>query len=145
MEAWPRGGSPIHIRTSDLTGLPGADQEKVARRCDREWSVTGEGEGSLGLGNPPACASRHSSSIATWGCTGTLPRAGCPSSPCRTHPCWPRARCFGEQRTFQVCRQAESWLGNCMPQVHPSLCLAPRVSICGQRYRKRCLGLDPCP
>lgn len=52
------------------------------------------------------------------------------------HPCWPRARCFGEQRISQVSRQAESWLGNCVPQVHPLLCLAPRVSTCGQIWEE---------
>ena len=110
----PRGGAPIRICTPE-------GSKRV-----RWGMVSGRGrEGSLGLQGPPACADRHSSSVASWGCAGALPRVGCPSSPCRTHLCpplpspahssWPRAKHFGEQGAFQVCRQAESWLGDCVP------------------------------
>ena len=79
---------PIHLCTSDLTKLPQVGQENIVRGCDGAV-VNGRGrEDSLRLeGHQLALV--DSSSSASWGCAGALPRADCPSSPCRTHPTLP--------------------------------------------------------
>lgn len=101
------------------------------------------------MGDPLACAGRHSSSIASWGCAGELPTARCPSFPCRAcpcpplpspaHPCWTRARHFGEKGAFQVCRQAES--------VSPPFTVPSTRGqhLWAEMWEERCLMLDPCP
>lgn len=146
--AWPRRGASIHICTPDFTGLPGADQERVVEGCDEKVNGGREEEGGLGLGGPLACVSRHSSLIASWGCAGELPRDGCPSFPCRTrpcpplpspaHPCWTRARHFGEKGAFQVCRQAASLSP---PFTVPS---TRGQHLWAEMWEERGLVLDPC-
>ena len=97
---------PIHLCTSDLTKLPQVGQENIVRGCDGAV-VNGRGrEDSLRLeGHQLALVETlHQVPVgAVLGhCQGLtahlLPAGHTPPSP--AHPCWPRAKYFGEQEAF---------------------------------------------
>lgn len=94
---------PIHICASDLTGLPGADQERVVRGYDGGWSVAGEkrvvwGWGTHKLG-PAETLHQLTIGAVLGNCQGLAAHL-LPVGPAPALPCWPRARHFGEQEAF---------------------------------------------
>lgn len=132
--AWPRGGAPICICTADLTGLSGADQER-----DGGWSVAGEGRVVWSWGPISLCQQTLFINCQLGPYRGTakgwLPNFSLQDLPLPT-PAGQGPGTLGSRKPSEcVDRQNPSL--KTVPQAHPSLHLAPRVSICGQRCGKR--------